>query len=158
MILRSRDHEFEDFLQISNLQIWNNAVPTLCHQGRETINDYILARRIAVTDVKVLASEESLSDHRYLVYNIDAGARKKKISIKKLNEDQLKEEVNRGTPSLIEYDSAEACHTNAQRITNHLASLVKKCMTRTRWWSEELQFEIRVSNCLNDHHVLVFLF
>ena len=142
---RTRDVAFEEFIDSAELAIKNNEVPTLVHQGRETINDYVLARQVVVTDIRVLANEESLSDHRYLVYVVGVGAGRETVYIKTLNVKRLREELSQDALPLEQYINSDSCHTNARKITDRLEQQVRICTTlkartsKEQWWNEQLQ-------------------
>lgn len=143
--LRNRDHEFEYLIYDLGVKMENSTVPTLIHQGRETINDYTLTRGCTIAEWQVLVDEESLSDHRYISFKMSTEATLDKWLRYKIDEEKLAAQIE-DCPFLVwNAESIEEVHFKAETVTNWLTHCMDLCTSTTEirsqvyWWTDNLQ-------------------
>lgn len=127
--LRERDRSFLQLIYDHCLEMANDGCPTLDHQGNLSTNDYTLYKRVSVLWWNVLTDTESLTDHRYVVFEtgIQLPARR---SLLKIDAARLKKLLESRPPPLdMDLRSRRECCCYAGKLTDYLSNLVHICTT-----------------------------
>jgi hypothetical protein len=125
----------------------NDNTPTLVHQGRYTVNDYSFTRGCTIVNWTVLTEEESMSDHRYILFDLvlENADKNKKWYRHQIDEEKLNTIIE-DCPFLDwEASSAEEVQRKAETVTNWMEYCMDECTTMKEvkshvyWWTDELQ-------------------
>ena len=155
--LRPRDREFIVFILNNGLLTANSEFPTCKHQGRFTTNDYTLYRDCQVNNWVVDVAEETLLDHRYVIFSIDlsSSAELDLNTYSTTNYNRIQEEISATQVFQIPYNSQENTIQNASAITAWLSHLVhtntntSTTYSQSHWWTPELDKMRRELKALN---------
>ena len=160
---KARTEKAEAALIALDLRICNNRDPTSCHQGRETVNDYTMAKETVVKNWRVL-KEGELSGHRYILYELESVPYEiKEQVILNTNLEKYEELICDKMPKLLEYDSRSNTIENAMIITSWISEAIKNSTVETplkrssQWWTPEIgilkdkycKAKIRYNRCKN---------
>lgn len=166
---RRKDAIFYDFIIGNDLKIENDGTPTLIHQGVESTNDYTITKRSKVNNWMVDTLENTLSDHRFIYFEVeDNTVVRNRQEKKKMDQEKLKVQLST-IPQIKECKSPEDAEINADIITNWLSNAVKNSTTTeeykstTYWWNENLeaqriklkQINRKIERCKNNNQLLV---
>lgn len=154
---RPRDDEFLEYVFEKKLEIVNENKPTCTHQGRYTINDYTLATDPNTVNSWNVLEKESLSDHLYIIFNIELEPSKKKTeTLTKIGMDEdLFGEFIIEAPILLPYTTAERTEANAHTISTWLefavtvATKKKEMRPEVAWWNDNLEHMQHILKTLN---------
>lgn len=143
---KARSMAAQAFIEKHGLIIENKKVATCTHQGRQTINDYTLSQDVTLRNWRV-SEKESLSDHKYIRYNIcniTTPSTHKHFSKRQTDTKRFQKAILR-QPELLPYNSPKNTERNATTITNWLTKTILACTVvvpnqqQTYWWNETLQ-------------------
>ena len=149
----ARGEELEDVLISKNLTVLNNGtVPTFSNKHGKSIIDVTIANAYALQNLNlsgwVVSNEDSLSDHRYIKFELGEYAphEEKVRNLKKANWTQFAEALDRNSlPEIVEDGS------NLNECADALQTLIQKALDKScpmknavkrppnPWWNEELE-------------------
>ncbi|KAK7602957.1 hypothetical protein V9T40_006931 [Parthenolecanium corni] len=141
---RPRDRTVQSLIVKHGLDILNSNTPTMDHNGTLGINDYTLARHCPVSNWEVLTHLESLSDHKYIRFEIEinTGAG---ITVDRTDAELLRQAITSTPPPHIEVLGAADCYRWAEEITNYLSEMLKSATApkvikpKVLWWNDDLE-------------------
>lgn len=142
---RARDTDFEHLQWELGVQMENDDTPTLVHQGRLTVNDYTLTRGCTVKNWTVLVEEITLSDHRYIQFDLEVNNEKAVWISHKVDEEKFMKEIEDCPMLNWKPTTDEETQMKAEIITEWIthcmdkSTTVKECKQKVYWWTEELQ-------------------
>ncbi len=122
---RERDKDFEEFLNTYPMKIENNKTPTCTHQGRLTVHDLVLTKKIHIKNFSVLTDEDILSDHIPITFETELEIHKRKKIYKKLNVNKLTDIISMGSPEIRPSKDAVELEQNAELITRYLQDIME---------------------------------
>lgn len=142
--MRPRDRRVQRMVNEFGLDVANSSTPTMDHNGVLGVNDYTLVKQCLVADWHVKVDTESLSDHRYIAFQLalDCGAG---VEVRRTDFELLDTLLGANPPEEFAITTAVNCEEAALHLTRYLSEAVENSTTSritkpcVHWWNEDLE-------------------